>query len=219
MKHFFVKVALFSFAPFTVGQSAAQTQNIVSTPEVGVETLISAGGDIYSYVRVYTINGARIETDTKAGDWLLEDKLPKGTVLVPVATSKKFKGCIPYPNTFDAKGPCLIDDDGDGTLDRHSRDEITLFRKVKEPVPYTLVPISIAQPDSLKRTILYQGATADSLRFSYREFKDDMARPAFTEELSIPREPFPAMIMVKNLQIEVLSVSGMGLRYRVVKVN
>ncbi|MGD9472067.1 MAG: hypothetical protein AB7V38_07900 [Novosphingobium sp.] len=46
-----------------------------------------------------------------------------------------------------------------------------------------------------------------------------MARPAFTEELTIPREPFPAMIMLKNLQIEVLGVSGMGLQYRLIKVH
>jgi hypothetical protein len=67
--------------------------------------------------------------------------------------------------------------------------------------------------------MLFQGATSDSLRFSYREFSNDMARPAFTEDLSIPREPFPSMIMVKNLQLEVLAVSGMGMRYRVVKAN
>ena len=73
--------------------------------------------------------------------------------------------------------------------------------------------------DAFRFVILFQGATTDTLRFSYREFKNDMARAAFTEELTIPREPFPQMMMLKNIQIEVLGVSGMGLRYKIVKVH
>lgn len=91
--------------------------------------------------------------------------------------------------------------------------------KIKIPAPYSAATIFAVRTDAFKEVILYQGATADSVRFSYRQFKDDLARPAFTEELTIPREPFPAMMMVKNLQIEVMAVTGMGLRYRIVKVN
>lgn len=110
-----------------------------------------------------------------------------------------------------------MDDDGDGLFDRQATDDYNLAAKLKAPVPYSKIPISVSREDSFKRVILFQGATADSLRFSYREFSNDMARPAFTEELVIPREPFPAMIMIKNLQLEVLGVSGMGMRYRVIK--
>ena len=46
-----------------------------------------------------------------------------------------------------------------------------------------------------------------------------MARPTFTKELTIPREAFPATARIKNLQIELLGVSGMGLRHRIVKAD
>jgi hypothetical protein len=213
------KLVLFGFlAAFSVS-APAQQMKVVSFPEVGAEATIPAGGEVYSYLRVYTIDGARIDADTKAGDWLLEQPVPAGTQLVPVDTKTKFKGCVPYANTFEPAGPCFLDDDGDGRFDRHASDDFKMARKLKPPVPYTKMPISIVRADSFKQVILYQGATADTLRFSYREFKDDMARAAFTEELTIPREPFPFMILVKNLQIEVSAVSGMGLKYRLVKVN
>lgn len=218
-----MRIGTATLAILAVGAPAAAeltaTQKVVSSPQVGEERTVAAGEDIYSFYRVYTIQGAQIDADTKAGNIFLEEKLPAGTQLVPVATTKKFKGCVPYEGTFNAKGPCLIDDDGDGKFDRHSADEVTMFRKLKPPVPYSMVPMSLASADSFKRVILYQGATADSLRFSYREFKDDMARPAFTEELTIPREPFPAMLAVKNLRIEAIKVGGLGLTYRIVKVN
>ncbi|MBK7285074.1 MAG: hypothetical protein IPI83_12625 [Sphingomonadales bacterium] len=112
-----------------------------------------AGGDLYSLAQIYTQDGARIEADTKAGDWLMEESVPKGTILIPVETTKKFKGCVPVPGTFEPSGPCFIDDDGDGLLDRHSRDEIVLFRKLKAPVPYSIVPISIAREDSFQKGV------------------------------------------------------------------
>lgn len=82
---------------------------------------------------------------------------------------------------------------------------------------YIRLPISVTRDDSFKRVILFQGAAPDSIRFSYREFSKDIARPALTEELTVLREPFSLLLLVKNLQLEVLGVSGMGMRYRVIK--
>ena len=137
-------------------------------------------------------------------------------MLVPVDTKTAFKACVPAEGTFDPAGPCFMDDDGDGRFDRQATNDYNMAGKLKVPVPYVKMPISISREDSLKRVILYQGATGDSLKFSYREFKFDMARPAFTEEISVPRESLPAMVRVKNMQIEVLAITGMGMRYRMV---
>jgi hypothetical protein len=208
-----------SFIPAFAGAAQAQEMKIISLPDIGAEATVAAGGDVYSYIRMYTIKGAQIDADTRAGSWLLKKDVPSGTKLVPVATKAKFKACVPYAGSFEPDGPCFLDDDGDGVFDRQAGDDYEMATKLKQPVPYSKVDVSIARADSFKRVILFQGATSDSLRFSYREFSNDMARPAFTEELSIPREPFPAMVMVKNLQLEVLGVSGMGLRYRIVAVK
>lgn len=212
-------IAAMTFLAMLPSNLVAQEMTIVSNPPIGIESTVPAGGDIYSFVRLYTIDGYQLDADTKAGHWLLQESVKHGTKLVPVETTKAVKACVPYDFSFDAKGPCFIDDDGDGKFDRHSGDEVTMFRKLKSPVPYSQTKIALSREDSFRRSIIYQGATADSLRFSYREFNDDMARPAFTEELSVPRETLPAMIMVKNLQLEVLKISGMGLTYRIVKVG
>lgn len=215
MRRSIIALALLSGA----AGAAEPDVKIVSFPEIGTETSIPAGGEIYSFTRVYTLPGAQLDADAKAGSWLLEEKIAAGTQLIPVTTKAKFKACVPEAGTLIAKGPCFLDDDGDGKFDRQAADEIEMARKIKPPAPYTMTPVSVARDDNFKRAILFQGATADSLRFSYREFKNDMARPAFTEELTIPREPFPTMILLKDLQIEVLGVSGMGLRYRVIKAS
>lgn len=197
-------------------EAEAQQMKIVSSPDIGVEAEVPAGGELYSYGRIYSINGVKLDADTKAGDWLAEKDVSAGTRLVRVSSKAQFKGCVPLEGSFEGGGPCFLDDDGDGMFDRHARDSHTMARKLKAPVPYSAAEISLSKVDSFKRVFLFQGATSDSLRFSYREFQDNLARPAFTEDLTIPREQFPAVVMLKDLRLEVLGVSGMGLRYRVV---
>jgi hypothetical protein len=191
--------------------SAVQELSVISFPEVGVESTISVGEEIYSYVKVYTMDGARLDADTKAGSWLLEEIVPKGTELVPVNTKVKFKACVHWTTSFDVRGPCFLDYDGDGTFDRHAGTDTEMARKLKVPVPYTKQKITSVRADSFKQVILYQGATTDSIRFSYREFKDDMARPAFTEEMSIPRETFPSMVRIKKPSAGNFCSDGNGL--------
>ena len=42
-------------------------------------------------------------------------------------------------------------------------------------------------PDSFKCEVIYLGKSGDNIRASYREYKDDIARPAFYQDLSAPR--------------------------------
>ncbi len=196
---------------------ASQIASLQRSPELGVETTVPAGGIVYSFMRVYTIDGARLNASSGPGSYIRGRTVEANTDLVPVKTKSFFKACVPAPGTFEPEGPCFMDDDGDGRFDRQATNDYNIAAKLKVPVPYVKVPISVTREDSFKRVILFQGSTSDSLRFSYREFSNDMARPAFTEELTVPREPFPSMIMIKDLQLEVLGVSGMGMRYRVIR--
>lgn len=214
MRYLALAVGLISIHPVS-----AQEMQILSAPEVGELATVPAGAEVYSFFRIYTLDGAQLDVDSGPGSYLRGPAVPAGTSLVPVSTKSAFKGCVTEPGTFTAKGPCLMDDDGDGFFDRQATNDYNIAQRLKNPVPYTRKKIAVTREDSFKRTFLFQGATSDSLRFSYREFSNDMARPGFTEDLTIPREPFPAMIMLKDIQIEVLGVSGMGLRYRVIKVG
>ncbi|CDO37616.1 hypothetical protein [Novosphingobium sp. KN65.2] len=200
--------------------AGAQTMRVEVSPQPGVEATVAPGEQVYSYAKIYAISGARTDAASKPAGWfgLGAQDIPAGTKLVPVQTSAQFKACVPYDGTFEPKGPCFLDDDGDGNFDRTTLDPQKLATKLKAPLPYSSTDLEVEREDSLRRVILYQGATSDSLRFSYREFHFDLARPAFTEELTVPREQFPAMVRIKNMQIEVMAVTGLGLRYRVVSI-
>jgi hypothetical protein len=215
-----MRTALFVILSVSLAQPAAgQELRLQFFPEIGAEAVTPAGGELYSFVRIRTIDGARLEEDSGPGSLWRGPSISKGTELIPVSTKVAFKACVPIKGTFQASGPCFLDDDGDGKFDRQAIDETTRAGRLKAPILYSRVPVSLFSEDSFKRVFLFQGANSDSLRFSYREFSDSLARAAFTEDISIPREPTPFMMAIKDLQIEVLGVDAMGLRYRILKAN
>ena len=68
---------------------------------------------------------------------------------------------------------------------------------------------------SFRKVIIYSGVGDGIIKFSYREFTNDMARPAFTEELTLPLgKSFPQDIAIKDQVFTLISVDGMGLTYQ-----
>lgn len=70
--------------------------------------------------------------------------------------------------------------------------------------------------DSIKRQLLYDGKSGTTLHLSYREFYGDMARPAFTQEVSYDLAQ-DTVIGFKGARFEVMEANNTGIRYRVLK--
>ncbi len=69
-------------------------------------------------------------------------------------------------------------------------------------------------PDSMKKELLYNGRSGTTLRLSYREFVKDMARPAFTQELTYDLRD-DRVIGFRGARIEVMDANNTTVRYRV----
>lgn len=69
---------------------------------------------------------------------------------------------------------------------------------------------------SFKQEFIYNGRYQDNLKFIYREFSKDLARPAFTQEVQydIANE---SVVGFKNLLIEVVEASNTKIRYKVLQ--
>lgn len=110
-------------------------------------------------------------------------------------------------------GKCFADKDSDGDLDKPGRDPES---SEKMDIPYTTRRIHIDVPsDGFRTELVYQGAGGGVLRLAYREFIDDMARPAFTQVLTydLPQDGSATTIAFQTLDIEVLAADNMGLSY------
>ena len=72
--------------------------------------------------------------------------------------------------------------------------------------------------DSFKYQALYQGKTDNKIKISFREFKDNMARPAFTQDIEYELDSKgTTTIGFKGLRIEVLKATNYDITYKVIK--
>lgn len=88
--------------------------------------------------------------------------------------------------------------------------------EVAVDLPYR---IEDAMSGSGSRTeLLYQGLDRGAVRLSFREFVNELARPAFTQESTYTLEPGgrSTTISLRRARIETLSASNNEIRYRVI---
>ncbi|MFA5233872.1 MAG: hypothetical protein WC390_05660 [Sulfurimonas sp.] len=93
------------------------------------------------------------------------------------------------------------------------------YVKLDKPIKYHIkrTPEVITQ-DSFKYQVLYQGKVENKIKISFREFKNDFIRPAFTQDIEYALESDGTTIIgFKNLRIKVLKATNFDITYKVVQ--
>lgn len=70
--------------------------------------------------------------------------------------------------------------------------------------------------DSFKRELVYSGVSQNTISILYREFLNDMARPAFSQELKYDLSQ-GRTIGYKGARFEVIKADNLGITYKVLK--
>ncbi|WP_151899777.1 hypothetical protein [Sulfurimonas hydrogeniphila] len=114
---------------------------------------------------------------------------------------------------------CLIDMNNDNTFTYLTTQGSKDFVKLDQSTKYKLEKSKpIYTEDSFKYVALYQGKKGNLIKISFREFKDNMARPAFTQDIEYELEKDGKTIIgFKGLRIKVLKATNMNITYKVIK--
>ncbi|MDB4873329.1 MAG: putative lipoprotein [Gemmatimonadales bacterium] len=119
------------------------------------------------------------------------------------------------PLTGPFKPACFVDRDGDGKFEIVKAAPGMIWFETKLPVPAPYARGESVRPtaDSKKIELLYQGYAGKTVKLSYREYINDMARPAFFQDVAYEIDSFPAEISFKNAKIRVVSAGNSGINY------
>ena len=202
----------------------AADRKVGQRPEPGIETTVTVGSTLLERFNMVAVTVPKLRDDF-AQSLGIQGKvvIPSGSAL-RVEEAKPLKACTVAQDTYvdHFVGPrgaaCLYDEDMDGVFDKVSAESVAFTKKkIKKPAPYELLDAP-ANPgsDYFRATLTYLGSANGVLRLSYREFSHDLARPAFTEELTFPlASTYPQTLAWRDTRITVLGNDGNGLRYRV----
>jgi len=123
---------------------------------------------------------------------------------------------ICYPNRIN--DICLMDINNIGMFTHSTIKHFDLIEPLKEPVPYKVEQKFLLNEQSFKYQVLYQGKIDNKIKISFREFINNMARLAFTQNIEYElKEDSPTTIGFKGLRIEILEATNFNLKYIVKK--
>ncbi len=198
--------------------------NVVSTVEVGQNMFqkaylyYPAANDVKLLEPAIGRNGNIWVDSTKniatsAGTTVGWQKKRLRAVNDPLATTKKVNAMCYSPWI------CLTDIKSIGSFTHFSGFGISDYTKLNKPAKYEIVPAApMMNFDSFKYIVLYQGKKGNLIKVSYREFKNDMARPAFTQDIEYELDSDgTALIGFKGLRIKISKVTNLDITYKVIK--
>ena len=197
----------------------AQEMRDAVTPIVGTLSTATVGSTVYQRDHYRVLPAYTIAEPVVAKIIFARVNLPPETRLLQIESKTKLKACA-AASIADFRNKlyqgCLMDDDGDGKFDRVAGNEVQGGKKLDHPIAYKQSEYIEPSSDSVKQVVIFLGSTKDTLRLSYREFVNDMARPAFTEEYTFPlAATFPQPVAFKDVKLTVTGIDGGGLHYKV----
>ena len=174
-----------------------------SVPEWGAVSQAKAGESVYAN---YNYEAVKVAIPAKEIMWDLGQQLWLGPD-TPLYQMTNGKFCLESGN------PCWEDKDDDGDFDKVGRDPDS---GKKSDLPYELTEVQF-EPElsGFRSELVFQGVAAGVLHLAYREFIDDMARPAFTQQLRFDYQGDPMTIAFQALEFEIQEAGNMGVVYTV----
>ena len=87
--------------------------------------------------------------------------------------------------------------------------------KVKDELDITTKKVVLNKDLSFKQEFIYNGKVGNSIKFVYREFSNDFARPSFTQDIQYDLSE-STLVGFKGLKIEILSATNTLIKYKVI---
>ncbi len=177
---------------------------VVSSPLPKQENMVTVGSPLYVTSAYYPMRSVVPAGPFRAG----KKDFPIEYPMAVVPSSAGLKGCIVYEGNVTDR--CAIDDDGDGKFDRADG------KKLEVPVAFEEKELPDPRHATVQNVYLYMGATSDTLQLKYRVVTKGAFPRSFDEDMSVPLgKSFPQAIAVRDLKMTILSIDGIGLRYRI----
>lgn len=90
------------------------------------------------------------------------------------------------------------------------------FMELKDTIEYTKEQTPDGNSDYFKQEIIYNGKAGNTLKLSYREYVNSMARPAFSQDLQYDLSE-SNVIGFKGVRIEIIKADNVSISFKVLK--
>ena len=200
------------------------SKTVVYIPEIGTQSTVDVGQTILS--KAYLTRTPGIKVPTTVSEVVNSPgvtAIQAGAIpLLTVSDSGKYYG--DSRATYTMLGATVPSGERAGIYVPNDPTQSAVIYHYTSSYKLGKVPVSGIQPtvietwgeDSFKRELVYLGVQQNSITIQYREFKNDIARPAFTQEIKYDLSQGKE-IGYKGSRFEIVRATNTELVYKVLK--
>ncbi|HEY8948691.1 MAG TPA: hypothetical protein VIM56_07380 [Rhizomicrobium sp.] len=181
----------------------ASSEQRITRPEIGTVQTKEVGEPLFETIIARAYDGVTFQPGTRLSDAVGFTVEPTG----PFIQSSDGKYCGPATSVHNVWGDLNV------PIPEYCVTETVLHAQAGSAVHRSVTRV---EPGNFQQQLIYEGSVGNELRLSYREFHGDFARPAFTQDLTFDLAAGKT-VGVKGARLEVLDVSNVGIRYRVLQ--
>ncbi len=198
-------------ASFELTRSYKRGQSV----ELGEVVSATIGEVIFSSYDYIIVPIARPSRNIQGGTWSGRPYVPKGTSLIGGISN----GIETFCTNHQGYNAAFQDCDQDGRFEvaymKNALGQLVNKTIFDEPVAYSKGEIP-QNAGGFKYELLYQGISDKVLNITYREFSNNLARPAFQQDLKYTlNNNSPTEIAFRSVKIKVYSADNQSIRYEV----
>jgi hypothetical protein len=193
--------------------------SFVDFPDSGEITSVNIGDTLLSKAKVETREGFRLNSPITApfaleklqfstGDYYLRTETKSHQQFYPVDNKMVFSGGVDFNGRV-------------GFAIRKKDNKITgwtiggVHMNLDQVPSITKKTVTLINTTNFKQELIYNGKSGNIARFLYREYSGNLARPAFTQELTYDLAS-SRVIGFKEVRLEVLRTTNTSIQYRVI---
>ena len=187
MKRTLILTAMIMLAGCASVQTIAPEYQTGKFPKLNVEATVNVGQVMVGEHDYLSQDRAILRGSLNGSFWMGRNAAVAGNSLVAVMSSGQKVYCMP-PGGLGS--PCVKDTHSDGFFDKAftmNAYGMLVNESNIDPVGYRQANQTIE--DGFKYELIYQGRDSSVVRIAYREYTDNLAKPAFSQELTYTLEP------------------------------
>lgn len=213
----------------TVPTTPASVPHAGESPQLNLVAERSVGETIYETYDYSQLSGARLSDAAKVDSLNLHWGLPAGEFLPAFSDSPQAKvfctatPILHIPLSHNSSRVCLQDRNSDGAFDHWTAPEgpsdsrLGTWMALDKPLPFQDAQgTSTAGGNGFRSELIYEGVSGNVVNILYREFVNDLARPAFQQDLHYTlQSPGPTEVSFRSARVRIHSADNNAIRYEV----
>ncbi len=211
-------ILLSGCAKVNIDRASMPTLTEGRSVDIGKDSSASVGSIMYSEYSYYASKIAVTRAAFSTSILFSKIAIPAGSQLLQAAVDGALAYCTIRPAYFavgESRSVCLFDTRGAGIFDQFYIVDTLSTIRYDASVPYRVEEAS-SDSGGYKNELLYQGIAGDVIKISYREYTNNLARPAFQQDLSYTLHRIsPTEISFRGANIVVADADNNRIRYRV----